>query len=198
MTRDALCEMLKPLKIQKIKNHKQAFKQGHKHVSLWPSHFFKWEELSGNYSMMCNILNTTIWSCYTVSGRNICPILQHLLYKNANNKYSYGGILQQQNAIIEKDIPTQGIKQKDFTTYLNMQFKGDRSNIWMEVEKCCGATAQPLCDIASIGERGWQCHDADITLQLWGNVAHTWADHFQHRLSKYNKGINKYNNKQTQ
>lgn len=66
--------------------------------------------------------------------------------------------------------------------YLNVQLQWYRSHIGMEVKEARSGDPEPLGHVLGIAKRRGQGHNADIPLQLGGDVAHTRADHLQHRL----------------
>ena len=68
--------------------------------------------------------------------------------------------------------------------HLDVQLKRHRAHVGVEVEECGGATSQPLRHITGIRQRRGQRHNADVALQLWGDVTHAGADDLQHWLSK--------------
>lgn len=51
-------------------------------------------------------------------------------------------------------------------TDLDVQLQRHRSHVGVEIERSCGATAQPVGHIFGIGQGGTEGHDADGTFDL--------------------------------
>lgn len=62
-------------------------------------------------------------------------------------------------------------------TDLNVQLQGHRSDVGVEVERGCGAAAQPVGHVFGVGQRRTEGHDADGTFNLRGDVPHPGADY---------------------
>lgn len=72
-----------------------------------------------------------------------------------------------------------------FLTDLDVQLKRHRSDVGVEIECSCCATAQPVAHIFGIGQGRTEGYDADGTLNLRRDVPHPGADDLQHRLNRF-------------
>lgn len=65
-----------------------------------------------------------------------------------------------------------------------MKLQRNRSDVRVEVEGRCGAAAEPVGHIFSVGQRRAERHNTDGPLNLRGDVPHSGANHLQHRLEE--------------
>lgn len=76
---------------------------------------------------------------------------------------------------------------RELQTDLDVKLQRNRPDIGVEVEGGCGAAAEPVGHIFSIGQRGAESHDTDGPFNLRGDVPHSGANHLQHRLQEIHK-----------
>ena len=64
----------------------------------------------------------------------------------------------------------------------DMNFDGNWSYTWSEVEQSVTIHTEPLRKIMGICKCSAESHNSDKTLGLWGNVSHSAHDHFKYLL----------------